>query len=151
MTNKVVEELRSIFTAKSVAVIGASNDMSKWGGRMVQRLLLAEYQGHIYPINLKEDTVQGVRAYRSVLDIPDAIDFVTIAIPAEQVLQAVRDCVQKKVKGIAIISADFAETGSYGQTLQNEMVSIARQGGARIIGPNCVGLYVPKSRLTNSL
>ncbi len=103
LTDEVIEELHSIFVARSVAVIGASNDIRKWGGRVMQRLLLAGYEGNIYPVNLKEDKVQALRAYRSVLDIPGDIDLAAIAIPAEQVPQAIRECVRKKVKGIAII------------------------------------------------
>ncbi|MFH1382114.1 MAG: CoA-binding protein [Chloroflexota bacterium] len=151
MTGKVVEELYSIFGAKSVAIIGASNDMRKWGGRMVQRLLLAKYAGDIYPVNLKEEKVQGLRAYRSVLDLPDTVELAAIAIPAELVPQALRECAQKKVKGAAIITADFAETGSYGRALQDEIVAIARQGGIRIIGPNCQGLWNSANHLNLAL
>jgi acetyl-CoA synthetase (ADP-forming) len=141
VAKKVVEQLRSIFAAKSVAVIGASNDKNKWGGRLIQRLLIAEYQGNIYPINIKEERVQGLRAYRSVLDVHDTIDIAAIAIPAKQVLQAIRECIQKKIKGAVIVSANFAETGNCGLALQDEMINAAREGGIRIIGPNCQGLW----------
>jgi len=147
MAKKIVEQLRPIFAPKSVAVIGASSATHKWGGQMVHRMLMAGYEGTIYPINPREEEVQGLPAYHSVLDVPDEIDLAAIAINAEQVPQAVRECVQKGIKGVAIISADFAETGSHGRALQEEMTKIARQGDMRIIGPNCQGIWSS----TNSL
>jgi acyl-CoA synthetase (NDP forming) len=148
---KIVEELRPIFNAKSVAVIGGSSNINKWGGRMVQRLLIAEYQGNIYPINISEDNVQGLHTYRSVLDVPDAIDLAVIAIPAKSVPKTVRECIRKGIKGIVIVSADFAETGSYGRALQEEITNIARQGGVRIIGPNCQGIWNSSNNLNLAL
>ncbi len=141
MPGELFEQLDSIFAARSVAVIGGSNDMRKWGGRIVQRLLLAKYQGAVYVINIAEERVQGLPTYRTVRDVPDDIDLVAIAIPAARVPQVLKECVAKGVKGAAIISADFAETGGHGRLLQQEIVDIARQGGMRLIGPNCQGVW----------
>ncbi len=148
---KIIEELYPIFNAKSVAVIGGSSNINKWGGRLVQRLLIAEYQGNIYPINISEDNVQGLHTYRSVLEVPDVIDLAVIAIPARFVPQTVLECTQKGIKGVVIVSADFAETGSYGRALQEEITNIARQRGARIIGPNCQGIWNSRNQLNLAL
>lgn len=147
----IIDELNPIFNARSVAVIGGSSNINKWGGRMVQRLILAKYQGKIYPINTGEENVQGIYTYRSVLDVPDTIDLVVIAIPARFVSQIMLECVQKGIKGVVIVTADFAETGNAGKALQQEITGIARQGGMRIVGPNCQGIWNSSNHLNLAL
>lgn len=140
MTKKIIDDLKPIFAPKSVAVIGASSASFKWGAQTIQRLLMTGYKGTIYPINPREMEIQGMRAYCNVLDVSDDIDLAVITLRAEMVPQAMRECVQKGIRGAIIISADFAETGSRGKMLQDEITAIAREGGLRFVGPNCFGL-----------
>jgi acyl-CoA synthetase (NDP forming) len=109
------------------------------------------YKGTIYPINPKEEKILGLPVYRSVLDVPDPIDLAVISIRAEQVPQAMRECIQKGIRGAVLITAGFAETDSRGQALQEEVTGIARQGGLRFVGPNCMGIYSAAANLNLSL
>jgi acyl-CoA synthetase (NDP forming) len=145
------EQLRPIFKPKSVAVIGASGVPFKWGNDIILSMQKAGYQGTIYPINPREEKILGLPVYRSVLDVPDPIDLAVITIRGEQVPQAMRDCIQKGIKGAVLITAGFAETGSRGQALQEEVTGIARQGGIRFVGPNCMGIYSAAANLNLSL
>jgi len=151
IATETVEQLRIIFDPKSVAVIGASSTPYKWGGMMIQRLSSTGYQGAIYPINPQEDEIQGLPVYHTVLDVPDGIDLAVITVRAEVVPQAMRECVQKGVKGAVVISAGFAETGDHGRALQEEITEIARQGGLRFVGPNCMGIWNTASNLNLGL
>jgi acyl-CoA synthetase (NDP forming) len=147
----ISEQLRPIFMPKSVAVIGASGVPFKWGNDIILSMQTAGYQGAIYPINPREEKILGLPVYRSVLDVPDPIDLAVITIRGEQVPQAMRDCIRKGIKGAVLITAGFAETGSRGQALQEEVTGIARQGGIRFVGPNCMGIYSAAANLNLSL
>jgi len=114
---------------------------------MIQSLYLTKYEGAIYPINPNEKEIQGLPVYRTVLDVPDEIDLAVITVRAELVPQAMRECVQKGIKGAVVISADFAETGDHGRALQEEITDIARQGDLRFVGPNCNGIWSTASNL----
>jgi acyl-CoA synthetase (NDP forming) len=140
MTN-ISEQLRPIFAPRSVAVIGASGVPLKWGNNIILSMQNAGYKGTIYPINPREKIILGLPVYQSLLDVPDQIDLAVITIRAEQVPQAMRECIKKSIKGAVLITAGFAETGSHGQALQEEVSRIARQGGIRFVGPNCLGIY----------
>ena len=134
-------QLDPIFNAQSIAFIGASNNKSKWGGLVLNRLLESDYEGEIYPVNPKEKEVLGKIAYADVQDIPGEIDLAVFTIPASQLPGMMKNCVDKGVKGAVVISADFAETGETGRQLQEETVRIARAGGIRFIGPNGNGIW----------
>jgi acetyltransferase len=137
----ISEQLQPIFNARSVAVIGASSVPFKWGAQTVYRLSNFGFNGAIYPIHPTEKKIQGHRAYPSVLDVKENIDLAVITVPAERVPQSIKECVKKGIRGAIIISADFAETGDRGRSLQEETVEIARQGGLRFVGPNCFGIF----------
>lgn len=134
-------DLDYIFDPRSVAVIGASRDPSKWGNLMSKTLVESAYKGNIYLVNPKGGVVYGRETYPSILDIEDAVDLAIIGIPPKLVPDAVRDCVKKGVKGIIIITAHFGEYAEEGKKVETEIVEMARKGGARIIGPNCMGIY----------
>jgi len=121
-----------------VAVIGATNIPGTWGFG-IMRHLLDSVNRNIYPVNPTVSEVLGIATYDSVLDIPSPIDLAVIVVPAPQVPIVLQECVQKGVRTAVIISAGFAETGEQGCELENELVRIARQGGIRFIGPNCMG------------
>lgn len=129
-----------MFRPKSVAVLGASTDENKIGGRPVHYLKHYEFDGPIYPINPNSPEVQGLTAYKSVLDVEGGVDLALIALPATAVLQALRECVEKGVKAVVIFSSGFAEIGDEGREVQLEMQRIAGEAGIRIVGPNCMGI-----------
>jgi len=131
--------LEKIFNPKSVAVIGASHVKGKVG-RAVLDNLLNGYEGKIYPINPKSLEIEGLKCYRTVLEVPGPIDLAAIVIPSGLVPQAVRECGEKGIKYLVIISAGFKEVGVEGARLENEVREIARSYDMRIVGPNCLGI-----------
>ncbi len=137
------------FNPQSVAVIGASSDENAEKKGWVGRLIEFGYKGKIYPINLKAPTILGFKAYPSVKDVPEPIDYAIISIKSSLVPMALRDCVTKGVKVAHIFAAGFAETGmEEGKKLQQEVINIIKEGKIRIIGPNCMGIYNPETGLT---
>ncbi|MDY6916399.1 MAG: CoA-binding protein [Chloroflexota bacterium] len=143
----LVDQLEPIFEPESVAVIGASTDVNKFGGRAFFLPLETGYRGRLYPVNPSRDEVFGAKAYPSVLDIPDAIDLAVIAVAAPLVPRVMEECVEKGVKGVVMITAGFAEAGEQGRRLQDEVVRIAHDAGIRIVGPNCNGIWSSKVKL----
>ena len=133
--------LDALLAPESVAIIGASDDPSRIGGRTVAMIRGMGFPGPIYPVNRGRSIVQGLPAFRGVADIPGPVDCAIIAIPAEQVVQAVRDCAAKGVGSAVIFSAGFAELREEGRLMQEEITRIARGSGMRVLGPNCTGLY----------
>jgi acyl-CoA synthetase (NDP forming) len=131
--------LDAFFKADGVAVIGASEDVTKIGGRPVQLLRKYGYAGAIYPVNPKGGMVQGLQAYASILDTPTAPELAILAVPAPATLQAVRDCAKRGVRGVIVLSTGFAEAGPEGAALQAELVRVVRDHGMRLLGPNCLG------------
>jgi len=147
ITKSIVEQLQPIFAPNSVAVIGASGVPFKWGYDAISSLQQTGYKGAIYPINPRESQILGLPVYRRVLDVPGEIDLAVLTIRAALVPQAMRECVQKGIKGAVIITAGFAEVGQEGQALQEEVAAIARQGGLRFVGPNCMGILSSANNL----
>ncbi len=135
---KELNVLRHFFKPKAVAVIGASDDPSKLGYDVFKNL--KNYSGHVYPINVRREFVQGVKAYRSVKNLPEIPDLAVIVVPKKFVKTSLAECGEAGVKAVVIITAGFGETGSEGAKEERELVEIARAYGMRIIGPNCVGV-----------
>lgn len=146
MGRTIVEELEPLFNPKSVAVIGATNNWNKWGYSTFTSALDG-FRGPVYPVNNRETEVLGYKAYRRVTDISGPVDLAIFVIPAPSVAPVMEDCVAKGVKAAVIISAGFAETGPEGKRLQDEVLRIARKGGIRFIGPNCMGFWSASSEL----
>jgi len=136
-----------IFAPKSVAVIGASNNPGSWGHGIMKHLLRPQCR-QVYPVNPKAAEVMGVKAYASVLDIPDEVELAVIAVAAPRVPQIARECAQKGIKTAVVISGGFAESGGEGIKLEAELVAAARQGGIRFIGPNTMGHADSSSQLS---
>ena len=132
--------VRAILQPTSVAVIGASRDAQSIGGRLLHNLLDPPFAGVVHAINPKSPVVQGMAAYPSVLDVPGHVDVAFIAVPAAHVVEVARECGEKGVRGLVVISAGFAETGQDGATSQRELVDVCRASGMRLIGPNCMGV-----------
>jgi acetyl coenzyme A synthetase (ADP forming)-like protein len=134
-----VAAVRSFLEPRSVAVIGASRRRGTIGGEILHSLLAAGFRGPVYAVNDKADLVQSLPAYRSVGDIPDPVELAVIAVPAEEVVAAARQCAIAGVRALLVISAGFAETGSDGARRQRELIESCRSAGIRIVGPNCLG------------
>ncbi len=136
---KVGEGLDALFKPRSIAIIGASQDETKIGGRPLQLLQKHGFEGRIYPINKSGGIVQSLPAFVSVRDVPEPIDLVIVAVPAGAAVAAIEDCAAIGVKAAVILSAGFTEVGEEGALLQARLTEIARQSGMRILGPNCLG------------
>ncbi|HEY33557.1 MAG TPA: hypothetical protein G4O10_10695 [Dehalococcoidia bacterium] len=147
MPGNKLDEFAPIFYPKSHAVIGASADLRKYGGRILQVLLTFGYSGPLYPVNPQETEVQGMKTYASVKDIPETVDFATITVPARAVPGVVQECLDKGVKAAQVLSAGFREAGEEGASLERELAEIAARG-IRIVGPNCFGVYSPDGGIT---
>jgi acetate---CoA ligase (ADP-forming) len=134
-----VRGLSSLFDPASVAVIGASDNPERIGGRVL-RHLKDHYAGPAYPVNAARDVVQGLLAYPSVTALPEPPDFAVIAVPAADVVGVIEACGHKGVGAALILSAGFAETGDAGRAEQDRIRDVARSTGMRVVGPNCVGI-----------
>ncbi|QHE84601.1 acetate--CoA ligase family protein [Hydrogenophaga sp. BPS33] len=132
--------LDALFAPRSIAVVGASNDWRRFGGRVLHYLRRAEFSGEIYPINPGRDEVQGLKAYADVKAVGRPFDCAVLAVTAEDTVQTIRDCAEAGVRSAIVYGAGFAEVGAEGLRRQEEVVSIARAHGMRILGPNCMGL-----------
>ncbi|MDF3075015.1 MAG: hypothetical protein K0S54_2682 [Alphaproteobacteria bacterium] len=131
--------LRRMLRAQSVAVIGASADASRVGGRPIALMQGYGFNGAIHPVNLKADTIQGLPAWRSVADIPAEVDLAICSVPAEQVAETVRQCAARGIPGVIVFAGGFAEVDEAGRARQEELAQIARTSSIRILGPNSVG------------
>lgn len=132
--------LRSFFTPRSVAVIGASRQRGTIGGEVFHNLLAYEFAGPVYPVNPNAGVVQSVMAYPSVEQIPGPVDLAVVAVPAAQVVEVAAACARKGVRALVVISAGFAETGDAGRARQEALMAVCRAAGMRVIGPNCMGI-----------
>jgi acyl-CoA synthetase (NDP forming) len=132
--------LDALFRPKSVAVIGASTRELSIGNRIVKNLLDFGFRGSIYPISLKADEIRGLKAYKSILDVPSDVDVVHMVIPAKYVPQAINDCGKKGVKFAILNGGGFAEVGPEGASIQTDCLARAKEHGIRILGPNCQGI-----------
>ncbi len=136
---KGVSDLAPFFAPKSIAVIGASDDPTKIGGRPIRNLVLGGYGGKILPINPRYEKVQGLPAFSSIADVGEAADLAIISLPALSVPNAVRACADSGVKAAIIFSAGFSEASEEGERAQSHIRSIAQASGMRLLGPNCMG------------
>ena len=144
--------LRPLLEPRAVAVIGASRDPASIGRRILDALVGAGFSGPVYPVNAAADEVAGLRAYRSVRDVPPGVDLGVVAVPRDHVLAVVDECAAAGVKSLVVITAGYAEAGADGRVLQQELVERVRGYGMRMIGPNCMGLLnaSPTMRLNAS-
>jgi len=139
--------LEDILRPRSVAILGASRAPHKWGHVAAKQLIAGGFPGNIYLINPSIPDVLGRATYSSLRDVPTRVDLAIIATSFNHVSQSVDDCIAHGVKGIVIITAGFSETGPEGRALEQALVTRCREHGIRIIGSNCMGLYVRRSQL----
>ena len=142
--------MQTFFEARGIAVVGASDDITKIGGRPVHMLIKYGYAGPVYPINPKGGTIQGLPAYASVRETPAAPQLAILAVPAGATPAALRDCAARGVKAVIVLSSGFIEAGPEGAALQAELVQIARENDMRVLGPNCLGAVNVADRLIGS-
>ena len=143
----VAASLTPFFRPRSVAVIGASARRGTIGGELFRNVIAADFDGAAYPVNTKGDPVGGVPGYRSVEDIPAPIDLAVICVPGEHVFAAAESALRGGVRALCVISAGFAETSSAGLERQEQLLALVRAHGARMIGPNCLGVASTARRL----
>lgn len=141
----VVASMNRIMKPKAIAVIGASNEAGKIGNSVMKNLINGGYQGTIYPIHPKEAEIMGLKAYKSVKDIPGEIDTAVFAIPAKLVAGALKECGEKKIAGAVLIPSGFGETGNIEG--QEELQRIGREYNIRLMGPNIYGFYYTPANL----
>ncbi len=143
-------DVRRIVFPESVAVIGASEDVRKFGGRIFNALTHHRFAGRLYPINPGREQVFGVPAYPAIGAVPEAVDLVLIAVPASQLLETVGDCARAGAGACVVITAKLGEFDEAGAALQADVVDIARRHGMRLVGPNCMGIVNPPHALALS-
>src|SRR5699024_5104819 len=131
--------VRNLLEPESIAVIGASADPTRIGGRPIDYLKQAGFPGAVYPINPGREVVQDLTAYPSVLDTPGCPDLALLAVPAAAMNDVLTECGKRGVPAAIIFSAGFAEMGEDGSKAQNQLLAIAREYGIRLLGPNCLG------------
>lgn len=136
-----LSHIDGLIAPKSVAIIGASDDPTRIGGRPIAAMLRAGYEGRILPVNPKRDTVQGLPCYASVDALPEAPEAALIAVPARLVAQTIEALGRKGCRTATLFSAGFAETGEEGEAAQRDLVALAQRHGMRLLGPNTLGVY----------
>jgi len=144
-------DLNFVFNPKSVAVAGVSpsRGYDAMAETYVRALIECKFNGPIYPINPKGGELKGLKVYPNVKDVPDSLDYVISCIPAAAVPQLIKDCAAKGVKTVQFFTSGFSENGTEeGRRLEAEVCDLARRGGIRLIGPNCMGVYCPKAGLS---
>ena len=151
MKPTVIEQLDYLFNPRSVAVIGASNTFGKWGFNIFRGVLRKNRGVKIYPINKNEQEVLGVKSYGNINEVPGPVDIAVILIPAQGTPAVIEDCVKKGVKVAVIISSGFAESEKEGARIEKEIAGIARKGGMRLVGPNCMGHFNASTGLSTTL
>jgi acyl-CoA synthetase (NDP forming) len=140
-------DLTPLFAPRSVTVIGASDDASKWGGSLLRNLIEGDFGGPIYPVNGRGGTVQGLPAYVSIAELPEAPDLALVALGAAHVNTVVEQCGERGIPVAVVVAAGFAEAGELGAAAEAELVETARNAGVTLIGPNCMGLLATHSHL----
>jgi acetyl coenzyme A synthetase (ADP forming)-like protein len=129
-----------LLAPRSVAVIGASRTRGTIGAELFHNIVSAGFTGPIYPVNPAAAEIEGMPAHRSVLDIPGDVDLAVITVPAAAVVEVAKQCAEKRVHGLVVISAGFAEVGAVGVEMQRDLVQVCRDSGMRLVGPNCMGV-----------
>jgi len=140
----------NFFSPKSVAIVGASQKEGKVGYEILKGMIEAGFDGNIFPINPKAESIQGLKCYGDLESIGQTPDLVIIIVPAKVVPGIMQQCAKVGVKAVIIITAGFKEVGEQGRELEQKISQIARQAGIRMIGPNCLGLIVPENKLNAS-
>jgi len=135
-----VAAVNHLLAPRSVAVIGASRQRGTIGAELFHNILNTHFTGPAYPVNPSADEIEGVRAYKNVTDIPGDVELAVITVPSAAVIEVARECAEKGVRSLVVISAGFGESGAVGLELQRNLLEICRRSGMRLVGPNCMGV-----------
>ena len=146
-TSDLIAKLKLVFEPSSIAFLGATNNPFKWGFRIFANIVNGGFQGKLYPINPTKQEILGRKVYKTVGEIPEIPDLAVIVIPPPGVPAVLRECADKGIKAVVVITAGFAEVDRQGEKLQQEMVEIAQRVGVRFIGPNTDGIVNPHHKL----
>jgi acetyl coenzyme A synthetase (ADP forming)-like protein len=136
-----MKHLNPILSPESIAVIGASSRPLSIGWEILHSILRYGFTGRIYPVNPKSPEIGGIRAYPTVLEIPDPVDLAVIVVKSDLVLPAMQECAQKGVRGAIVVTAGFKEVSEEGAELERRITEVARQAGIVMVGPNCMGAF----------
>jgi acyl-CoA synthetase (NDP forming) len=147
MPSSTVEQLSQIFNAESVALVGATDREGTFGRLFLEGLRDLGCR-RFYPVNPKREEILGFKAFPRISAIPDSVDVAVLLTPPESVPGLVREAVEKKLKGVVVFAAGFGELGAEGKKVEQEMARVAREGGVRIIGPNCIGFFNPAAGIS---
>jgi acetyltransferase len=150
VSTSLVSKLDAIFKPKSVAVVGASTKPGTVGNDLLLNLVRDKFIGKIYPVNPKADEIHGVKVYKTLGDIPEAVDLAVLIVPAKVIPGLVQESKAKGVKGLVIISAGFKESGHEGAEREKELTKLVREAEIPLIGPNCLGIINPQINLNAS-
>src|SRR5664280_2854776 len=146
-----VRNLDSLLNPSHVAVVGAGGERMQLGHIVLRNLVDAGFEGVVYPINPSRESVGGIQAYASIAETPARPELAIVCTPAAAVPEVVRECGEAGVEAIAVLSAGFREVGAEGAELERRVAEeVARHDGLRLLGPNCVGLIVPRLGLNAS-
>lgn len=146
-TSRPLDHVEYMINPRSIAVVGASTNEKKNGGRLFRYIVENRYAGKLYPINPGAKEIKGYQAYPSLLEVPEDIDLACIIVDSNQVPQVLKDCIVKNVKAAIIYSSGFAEIGEEGKQLQEQILSIAKRGSIRLLGPNSIGIASPSKNV----
>jgi acyl-CoA synthetase (NDP forming) len=133
-------DLKALLAPRSIAVVGASAEITKWGGSVLQNILEGGYKGKVYPVNPKGGVFFGLQSYRSIDELPEPPDMALLAVGGQQVAPMLQDCVRKRIASAIAIAAGFSETGEGGKEAEQEIARIATEGAVTMMGPNCMGM-----------
>src|SRR5215213_8607021 len=136
-------QIARLLNPRSVAVIGASEDQGKFGGRALHLLVKHRFAGQVYPVNPNRAELLGLKAYPSVTAIAAPVDVALLAIPRPFLRRGIEECAAAGVAAAIVITSQFSETGEAGARDERELVELARAAGMRLLGPNCLGLFSP--------
>ena len=136
-----MSDLKRFFAPSSVALVGATEELNRFGGRCLQRMLGFGYGGRVFPVNPRYKALQGLACYPDIRDVPEAPDHVGVVVPAQHVLGVLRDCAERGARYATVYTGGFAEAGTdEGRAMQREITALARATGMRVMGPNCNGV-----------
>jgi len=141
------QPLDVFFSPKTVAVVGATENVNTVGRTVLWNLVTSPFGGTVYPVNPKRPSVLGVKAYKSISDIPEQVDLAVIVTPPVSIPGIIRECGEEGVRGAVVISAGFKEIGPQGAELERQLLKEAQAGNVRVVGPNCLGVMSPLSGL----
>jgi acetyltransferase len=138
--SEIAQKFDPLFNPRSLTLIGASANPYKWGSLILSHIITGHFRGRVYPINPREKEILSLKVYSSVKSLPETPDLAVVVTPPSSVPQVLQECAGKGIKAAVIITAGFAEIGAEGEKLQQEVVSIARESGMILVGPNCFGI-----------